>query len=141
MLPLNNIDFPGRRSAVPFLIVWLLGVCGSAIATEALKLDLLHPQPYQVVQRQGFDPPRAHEHEPGGPVLGFALVPVEIDISEATLERESAFEYRVTPLDGAKSIVAEWSAAEGQRHERSWSTAVRIPAGGWYRLEVHSTTW
>jgi hypothetical protein len=140
VLRVDNIVLVIRQSALPCVITWLLGICGPTIATEPVPLDLLRPQSYEVVQRQGFDPHRAHEHEPGGPVLGFALVPVEIDLSRAKIDLggDAVFEYRVVPLVGGTSAEGDWSAAEGRRQERSWSAAVRVPAGGWYRLEVRT---
>lgn len=42
-------------------------------------LAIRTPVPYQVLQRTGFVPHRAHEHAPGGPARGFADVIIRID--------------------------------------------------------------
>jgi hypothetical protein len=117
-----------RQGVMACVIAWLLCIRGMAVATEPVQVELLGPQPYQVVQRQGFDPHRAHEHEPGGAVLGFALVTVEIDLSGAKidLDDDAVFEYRVIPLVDAANAAAEWSTAESRHQERRLSAGSKF---------------
>lgn len=92
------------------------------------------PAPYQVIQRQGFVPEQAHEHEPGGPQLGFGLVPVTIDVPGPM---PSKCEYRVVRLDGAYGRGTEWAElATRQDSPKRIQAQARVPAGGWYRLEL-----
>lgn len=127
-----------RRVVFTNLIAWLLCICSTAVATEPVQLELLTPKPYQVVQREGFEPLRAHEHAPGGAVLGFAQVPVEIDLAGAKIELNdnAVFEYWVIPLAGPANAPVEWSVVKGQRQKELISATAKIPAGGWYRLAI-----
>src|SRR5688500_15247275 len=50
-------------------------------AAAAPAVIVLSPLPRQVAQRVGYVPSRAHEHEPGGPALGQADVPVELELT------------------------------------------------------------
>ena len=52
-----------------FLVTLNPSGCSPVAASD--KLTFLRPVPHEVIQRQGFDPRRAHAHEPGGPALGF----------------------------------------------------------------------
>ncbi len=92
------------------------------------------------MQRQEFDPRRAHEHEPGGPALGFAQVPVEANLTAAKslVDGETKFECRAVPLAGAFGAGTDWAKADGQLRDQDWSGAARVPGGGWYRLELRA---
>jgi hypothetical protein len=46
-----------------------------------IQATVLRPKPYEVVQREGFVPAKAHENHPGGPALGSGKVPVEVDFT------------------------------------------------------------
>jgi Carbohydrate esterase, sialic acid-specific acetylesterase len=122
------------------LIAGIVGIVPAARADAPARLELRHPQPYQVVQREGFDPPHAHEHEPGGPALGFANVPIELLLPLATYSGNDkpVFEYRVVALPGGFGASTDWAAIEGQVQDRNWSATARVAAGGWYRLEVRA---
>ena len=95
----------------------------------ACSLTIRKPVPFEVTQRQGFQPLRAHEHEPGGPALGHADVPVEID---SPAPDDAEFQYRV----GASG---DWTQLNGTRSGERFTGPARLPAGGWYRLEVRCT--
>jgi hypothetical protein len=111
-----------------------------AFADEPVALSLRSPLPHQVVQRQAFEPRRAHDHEPGGPALGYADVRVELDLAAArgTILDDTLFEFRAAPLADAYGAGTDWAKAEGKRAGQLWSADVRVPAGGWYRLEVRA---
>ncbi|MHC5544601.1 hypothetical protein ACYOEI_40740, partial [Singulisphaera rosea] len=80
-----------RASAVVLLLAYGAAARGQDPAGGA-RPRINVPVPYQVVQRQGFVPEHAHEHEPGGPQLGFGLVPIAIDVPGPVPSR---CEYRV----------------------------------------------
>lgn len=138
---------PLRDRCLPRLAACLGLLCiSSVVAPRALRADepqalsLRQPVPYQVVQRQGFEPRRAHDHEPGGPKLGFADVRIELDLASAkeTLPDDATFEFRAAPLKDAYGPGADWTKLEGRRDGQLWTSVARIPAGGWYRLEVRA---
>ena len=105
-------------------------------AAEPVPGQILAPLPYQVVQREGYDPRRAGPHEPGGAVLGFADVPIEVDWPAGALTNSTMIEVRAEPLPGAFGSGSEWAVAVGELRDQKWSAKVRVPAGGWYRLGV-----
>ena len=109
-------------------------------ADSPAPFKLRRPQPYQVVQREGFDPPRAHEHEPDGPALGHAMVTVEADLTsvKGAIGKDAAFEYRAVPLEAAFGAGTDWTKVDGTRADQAWTAAMRLPAGGWYRLELRA---
>lgn len=113
-------------------------LCALVLTTGPAQLEVLAPRPYQVVQREGFDPIRAHEHEPGGPALGFADVQVEFALPESAAELggEVVYEYRAVSRKD-EAIDVPWAATNVKAEERRRSATVRIP-GGWYRLELRA---
>lgn len=121
-----------------FLAALLFVARQYARADDAVVLTLREPHAYQVVQRQGFEPRRAHEHQPGGPMLGFAEVPIEIDLSEfkGVSTEGFAFHWRAVLREGAYGQETSWAAIEGTRTGNLWRAVIRVPAGGWYRLEL-----
>src|SRR6185369_9348410 len=81
----------------------------AAESREPGDAQLVSPVPHQVIQREGFVPARAHEHQPGGPELGFAIVSVS-----GRFPREArSFEYRVVPQKGAFGRGTDWTALDG----------------------------
>src|SRR5436305_572623 len=80
---------------------------GPARAAEPAALTIYAPQPYQVVQRTGYDPVAAAEEVPGGAALGFADVAVRADFARGTT-RET-WEYRVVPLPGGPGREVGWT--------------------------------
>ncbi len=106
----------------------------TAVADEQ-KVTLTSPVPNQVVQREGFNPVQAHEHAIGGPALGFAMVPVSGDLPAT---EGAVIEYRVVALPGAFGKGTEWSQLTGKHSGKIFSGLAKVPAGGWYRLEIRS---
>jgi len=94
---------------------------------------LSEPVPFQVLQREGYRPDRAHEHEPGGPALGFADVPIRMAGAPGDGAR---FEFRVVVLAGGYGSSTNWKTLEGRPVQNGFAATARIAAGGWYRLEV-----
>jgi len=111
---------------------WFCLVC-SLVGTEPKQAVLQQPTPHQVVQREGYEPRLAHVNQPGGPRLGFANVTVA---GEFSVLSDEIFEYRTALLAEAFGQAVEWSGFQPRRNGESVTGSVRIPAGGWYRLEI-----
>ncbi len=128
-----------RTKPATVFLMWL-AIASRSVAADPATLTLLRPTPYEVIQRQGFDPRHAHEHEPGGPARGFAMVAIELDLSGAgqAIGDEAEFQFRAAPMPGGFGAGTEWLAVAGKRRDKIWSGTARVPAGGWYRLEVRA---
>lgn len=124
-----------NRSLVCSLLLLVFVNCSITAFAEEQKITLASPVPNQVVQREGFDPLQAHEHAVGGPALGFAMVPV---IGELPVTEGAVVEYRVVALPGAFGKGTEWQPLTGGKLGANYSALAKVPAGGWYRLEVRS---
>jgi hypothetical protein len=108
----------------------------AANAGEPAAGKLTRPVPNAVFQRQAFDPPHAHEHEPGGAKLGFADVAFAGEFPEAP---GAVWQFRVVALSDAFGKGTDWTRFEPQINGPKLSATVRIAAGGWYRLEIRAT--
>ncbi len=116
---------------------WTVARCAHGGAPA--EAPLLRPLPFQVAQREGYDPPQAHAHAPGGPARGFALVPIELDLSKTSADLAAAvFSYRVVLLADATGKEVDWTPLAGQQQDNRWTAQARVPAGGWYRLELRA---
>ena len=119
-------------------------LCASILATFLLLYPLMAdigphavitaPLARQVLQREGFDPNFAHEHQPGGPILGFADVRVAARIPGITPHAQVA--YRIVVLPSAFGRGCDWTTLEAKVHGEELTAILRVPAGGWYRLEL-----
>lgn len=93
------------------------------------------PLPFQVIQRDGYEPEKAHEHQPGGPALGHADVAIA---AKLPVEKDDLTEYRVVALADAYGTGSEWTPFAGKSVDGELVAAVRVSAGGWYRLELRA---
>jgi acyl-CoA thioesterase-1 len=101
---------PASATFVPALVL----LVGGPLAAEPAPVRLTAPVPYQVVQR--------------GPAL--SAMPVRCDFPT---EGKELWEYRAVRLADPKNDPA-WAGLDVR-----WGTALaRVPAGGWYRLEVRA---
>ncbi len=119
----------------------LASVLFCPLALHADGIQVVSPLPMQVFQREGFVPSEAHPHAVGGPALGFADIPIII---------KTAGDISNLP-DGQAVVLVRASKTTDQSHvmdrrttlnrsgDASWSGSVRLPAGGWYKLEIEST--
>lgn len=100
----------------------------SAAAHGAESLSLTQPQSHQVLQRIGV-----------GPGKGFA--DVQLVGSLPTEAQQATWEYRIVvlsdqPEQPAKTDnVYDWTSITPTITDGSFQATVRVPAGGWYRLE------
>jgi len=85
------------------------------------------------VQREGFVPTRAHEHEPGGAALGFGTILIH---GEFPAMEGIEYRFRAVPLEGGYGKGTDWEKLTGTRSGKVFSASAKVPAGGWYRLEV-----
>jgi len=95
------------------------------------ELKIVHPAPFQVFQRQGYVASRAHEHQPGGPDLGFGMVPVALEFLDLPA---AVFQYRVVRLENGFGKETDWTALNTTQTHGEFR--VKIHAGGWYRFEI-----
>ena len=122
---LSHID--SRRVLV---ITALLLTAGRAFAAES---RILHPQPHQVIQRHGFDPRIAPVNDAEGDGRGRADVKL-VWTSEAN--STDGWQARIVPEEHAYGAAVDWTSLEVAAAEGKWSSSLRVPAGGWYRLEL-----
>ena len=116
---------------------WLLFLTfifiGGTQRVDAADGTIRSPVPYQVVQREHFEPTRAHANNAGGPVLGDALVPIVADFPK---EPNARYEYRYVTRENAFGKGINWTALRVAATDGRIQGQARIVAGGWYRLEV-----
>ena len=104
-----------------------------SLAAEESELSISTPVPFQVVQRTGFDPLQGHEHGKKNPRLGEGKITILGFVPENFPAR---FEYRVATWADALGESGEWRTLEVHRNNFHFEAQAKVPAGGWYRLEV-----
>lgn len=123
----------------PFVVgtaVLMFACCaqGGDLDVGLLSIELQRPMPYEVVQREGFQPSEAHVNRAGGQNLGFANVSFRGTLKDVP---DGVLEARVIPTQKkGEGTTAEWRPIEGKASAGKLEATVRVPAGGWYRLEV-----
>lgn len=114
------------RCPIPIVGLFLLWPC-FVRGTEPAALPLESPLPWQVIQREGYDPRETHPHAVGGPKLGSGRIRIAGKFPAGKLQ------VRVLKADTTpETVVRDWSEPEtvaGERH-------VTVPAGGWYQVDV-----
>ena len=127
---------PLRRRVIRWIIVIILIAAPELLHSEdAVDFRIESPRPYQVVQRMGYEPTQAYANHPGGPKLGFAHVPIRLEIKDPVIDK---LEYRTVLLADAFGQSLDWTPLPGQRSGSHFTGQARIPAGGWFRLEVRA---
>jgi lysophospholipase L1-like esterase len=125
--------FPSRF--VPLVCLLASAIPNSLTAAEPAPLTVTAPKPRQVIQRAGFDPVVAAKEKPGHPAFGYADVTVRCAPAEAP--EGAVWEYRVTRLTDATGRDVDWTKLDVRTGKGGTEATVRVPAGGWYRLELH----
>jgi len=120
------------RSLGIFLIQFMLAL--GLVTAKGVEVKILHPSPFQVIQREGYVASRSHEHEAGGPVLGYGLVPITVELSNST--PGVVFQYRVLKLEQAFGREIDWTDLGGIRAQGGFAVPLKLHAGGWYRIEI-----
>lgn len=118
------------------LIGWMFAISlfGHCLpAAEIVKLELTSPRPYQVIQREAFEPSNSHDHNVVGPVMGYADVEVE-GTAPGTLKGQ--WEYCFVPVEEPAQSKRNWLPIECKFEGNSFRGVAEVNAGGWYRLEL-----
>ena len=119
------------RSSVLLMAVTLVSPLLGA--DEVAKFKLTSPLPYQVVQREGFEPGRSHVHNVNGPEMGYADIHVH---GVKPQDIQGQFQFRAIALPGAYGQSTEWMPMEVEEKDLNFVGLAEMIAGGWYRLEV-----
>ena len=109
---------------------------GRLLADDPVKLTFDQPKPYQVVQREGFEPKRASIHEPEGPELGVADLVV---LGARPKGIDGDWQYRLELMEHGFGQSHGWHPLAAEGDEQKLKLTVEIPAGGWYRLQIQCT--
>ncbi|MGN6546752.1 MAG: GDSL-type esterase/lipase family protein [Aureliella sp.] len=126
-------------AAASALVAGLIAFAASPARAQS-PITLTVPQPYQVIQRVGYDP---SAESPTG--RGSAEVVVAGTLPEVITARTS-LEYRLLPLEGephekSSSAQSNWKHATlglSKPDDRNFHVSIVVPAG-WHRLEVRAT--
>lgn len=133
-MPVQRRDFLQQLTAAPF---WLAATApsaqGSVHNSKSPQLQLMSPLPRQVIQRIELDLTQAHEHAEGGARRGVAEIPLAWLASEGDAE---TWEARATLLENAFGTAVDWTKLDVETSEGKRRAVLRVPAGGWYRLEI-----
>ena len=103
-------------------------------------IHFVSPAPMQIFQREGFVPREAHPHAVGEPAIGFADVPLIIHTAEELLNLPSGHAevlLRVSNTRDASQVMDKRVTLQ-KKDQGSWVGSVRLPAGGWYKIELES---
>lgn len=124
------------------LTLILLGMMTDFVQADDGGITILSPQQKQVFQRIGFDPARREKEPTHSASLGFAEVKVSGQLT-ATAAKHQLIEYRVSSSEATPDPADPWKHLISNRTEfsaGSFVTTVTVPAGGWYRLEIRSSS-
>jgi hypothetical protein len=118
-------------------VCWILaGVLPAMLVAAGVHEEgprIVAPQPYQVIQREGFSPSVAPANAPEGDGRGWA----DVEISWISPPpHDGRWQARTVPKEGAYGKGIEWTDIEILERSAKLRGTLRIPAGGWYRLEV-----
>ncbi|MFO0872026.1 MAG: sialate O-acetylesterase [Pirellulales bacterium] len=133
---LANPLWRAAGAAIAWSIVGLLagGACPwGASGAEPERLMLTEPTPFRVYQREGFEPRRAAEHDGGAAARGAAAVPLRMADLPGT--EDAVGEYRVSAVGAKGTPPNDWQPLPAPPAGTT-ARMLRVPAGGWYRLEV-----
>lgn len=100
---------------------------------QPASLKFSTPQTWQIFQRQGHVPQLSHSHNPVKPARGFADVPITIELPAGTTK----LDLQVTAATDPTKIIAPWTSRVGTI-EQLRTTQLRVPAGGWYQVQVRA---
>lgn len=100
---------------------------------QASALKIISPQPWQIFQRHGHVPQLAHSHNPIKPARGFADVPLKFDLPA----NATHVDIQVIAANDPGKVVVDWVSTPGTI-ETLKSSLLRVPAGGWYQLQVRA---
>ncbi len=117
------------KSSNGLLAVMLLGLTAEMRAQTSgpgsVKLNLTSPQEYQVFQRKTK-------------ILGELRIAGTVTLTSPETQAPEKLEVRVlgSPLEG--KLRSEWQPLPFDPHAPAFRSALSVPAGGWYRVEVRA---
>ena len=120
------------------LALILLGTTLGFVQADDAGLRIISPQPWQVVQRVGFDPALREKEPENSAALGFAEVSVSLELT-APLVASEHLEYRLSASQEEKQESGVWKRlpiTSSTGAGNSVTSSLLVPAGGWYRLEI-----
>jgi hypothetical protein len=123
----------------PLCLLWYFAASVSAVVNgisataQPAGMWVLFPVSHQVIQRVAYEPTRADQHELGGPALGYGNLRIEVQFSTLV---NGTFQYRTMLLNEAFGKAVDWTTLKFAHVGNKYSGMAKLPAGGWYRLEV-----
>ena len=120
------------------LVLMLLGTPFELVQADDAGLKIISPQPWQVIQRVGFDPARREKEPENSAALGFAEIAVSLELT-APLAASEHLEYQLSSSQEEKQESGVWKqlpVASSTAPGNSVTSSILVPAGGWYRLEI-----
>ncbi len=108
----------------------------SACRAQEAQIVVTSPAEWQVIQRTGFDP--------SAPKVQVASGSAEVMIRGVCPDEQSSLrqlEYRLLRSSHSLDVLRDWTplnVTAANRHGLEFSSAVTVPAGGWYRLELRT---
>ncbi|MCY2977609.1 MAG: GDSL-type esterase/lipase family protein [Planctomycetota bacterium] len=128
------------KSMVRFVCFCWIGSLGQALGLCQVptELELNSPRPFEVIQRRGFVPKSSHLNRAGGATRGFgdvrvSMIPPKVQFTQLQVRYLdwNLGEAKEFPLDASR-----WQSMEAIQLDGKVQGTIRLPAGGWYRLEV-----
>jgi hypothetical protein len=108
--------------SIALLTVVVLHCAGE---TPAMRVNLSSPQDYQVVQRDG----RAE---------GKLVIAGNVAVSPKDASLPDALEVRLTGQSATGELPGDWQALPFDPQVAAFRDTVKVPAGGWYRLDIRA---
>lgn len=99
----------------------------------AADQQILSPQSHQVLQRHGFDPRVAPVNDAEGDARGWADVKL---VWTSKSDAADGWQARVVPQENAYGTAVDWTPLKVDSGDGKLNSTLRVPAGGWYRLEL-----
>jgi hypothetical protein len=123
-----------RREFCQSVAVGAVALTGMT-AVRQTELMIQSPVRGQVIQRQGYVAANAHDHNPGGPELGQAVVTIRGTWAGNAPARLWA---RTVLAEGCTGRAVDWTELGLTQQPLPFEHKITIPAGGWYRLELEA---
>jgi hypothetical protein len=129
----NGRTFAKLFSALCISLALHVAASSALLGADPVKVELLSPKPYQVVQREGFEPARSSINEPEGPELGYTDIVALAKKPDGVTGR---WQFRLEVLEHGFGRSFDWMALNVEEADDKLKWLVEVPAGGWYRLEL-----
>lgn len=111
------------RLLSPALLGLVCLTTDAVLWAEKGSLKLEHPQPHQVIQRTGT-----------APGTGYAEIVIRGELPPGA--EQAHWKTRVIDIAADNDRERQWTSANARIRDAKFELPARLPAGGWYRLEV-----